>query len=178
MPPKKKRKVVQEKPGVSHEYLAGFSDIPDGGGTLKNGHILHQFVKADRSFVNVVKTFHDKGFEMTSNNVQNLVKRSLMKFRNLNRESDLNHFKQICDEEFKASCVVKKPVACEENKKVSPPRAAEKETPNLRNNQSDVTPQNKLNRRLEFVSSSKAEMKKTCYCGEKVKREATETRPA
>ena len=98
MPPKKKRKcTLPIKTGFLKLYLdENFSTFPVDGEVL-NGHVLSLFVQKERSFPNTISSLLEKtSVPVPRHFLKTLVDRSILKFRNLSRETDKIKLDDIC----------------------------------------------------------------------------------
>ena len=102
MPPRKKRKVVPEKTGKTRQYLMdNFCHVPDDVNALKNGHMLFIFFANDQSIAKTIRTVKETlQCRILPHQLVTLLGKSIHKFRNLSRDSDMEKFSTVCSEAY------------------------------------------------------------------------------
>uniref|UniRef100_A0A8C7YFM4 Uncharacterized protein n=1 Tax=Oryzias sinensis TaxID=183150 RepID=A0A8C7YFM4_9TELE len=95
MPPK--------KPGFIVEFTAEkYGNIPDAP-PLRNGHVLHIFFQQNRSVPHTVKEIYKivgTNYVVKAVQIHKLLSKTIKKYTKFSRESDRQHFQDVCDQVF------------------------------------------------------------------------------
>ena len=128
MPTKKKvgyGKITFGEGGIAKKHLEEKFSILPSEGKLKNGHVLHQYLKCNKCCAETERQLVKANFipaasVQSYNDMRRLLARTLEKFRRLTNPKEFEKFSCICDEEYTVPSTSSNPDPVPDNDKLVP----------------------------------------------------------